>query len=311
VALVAFLLFLAVMWTAAPEGDPVAAGPAEPVSGAVFLSVGNEDDKASVRDRQESLEAEPERKPRPPERFRPASAKAEGNPTTAPLPPATPGRQDRGERVAAAPEDLPLSYLMKFHDMQAFHAFLEGLSDASPARPMSPIRIENLPGSVPEMQRLFESYRMEPFLFNPGRFNYLITGGFKLLRDKAAIDAYIARVGRYLREEQTNAAYAAIRSQMVDRARSREAIRRAISDDAEFDHMVLGLASPYLRRFFRKLEDDTARQVTELTGRPVAVGDIARIDCRFKNVNGVMVLVPWEACLGTGPDRRAVAIWRE
>jgi hypothetical protein len=259
-------------------------------------------------------EPEPsETPPRKPERFRPAAQRTDDADATAELPPATSGRPHDIRHIPAPPRELPLSYLMKFRNMTDFHAFLDTLP--SPARDdnrtMSLIRIEGLPQTEPDMRRLFQSYRMEPFLFNPDRFNYLITADGRLLRDPASIGSHIARLGRYLREDRPNAACSAIRNDAVERARRSSAIRDAITDPAEFDRMQLGLGSAHLARFFRKLEDDTARQLTELTGRSVAVEDIARIDCRFRDVNGAMVLVPWSACLGTGAGREPVRIWRE
>lgn len=314
VALAGFIVFLGLMSGFAPRQEPSPNAQAQVASAAVFISLAEDEPKEAEPDASEQpkLDPPPKSAPRRPERFRPATQQVDESSAVRELPAATPRALAAAESVATPPRDLPLSYLMKFRSMSEFHAFLDKLPDDDAGdRAMSLIRIEGLPRTVSEMRRLFQSYRMASFLFNPERFNYLITADQKLLRDRDAINAYIASVGRYLREDEPNAAYAAIRNEIINRIRSDEVIRKAITDEAEFARMKLGLASPHLSRFFRKLEDDTARQLSELTGRPVAVGDIARIDCRFKDVNGVMVLVPWRAYLGTGPERGPVTIWRQ
>jgi len=311
-ALAAFLLFLSMMHNAVPP-RPASLSTVRPPGAMVFVSLARRRGEAQKETpaKAPTDQTSGRRKPRPPERFRPSARRIEDASTTPKFPPAVKGRKRRGDTVIANPRPLPLSYLMKFRNMDEFHAFLDKLPDVrdDESRTMSLIRIEGLPSAVPEMRRLFESYRMEPFLFNPKRFNYLITADLKLLKERAAIRDYISAVGRYLREDEPNGAYLAIRDDIVGRARRKAPIVRAISDPTEFDRMHLGLASAYLTRFLRRLEADTARQLTELTGKSVKVGDIARIDCRFKDVNGVMVLVPWKAWLGSGPHR-PIQIWK-
>ena len=313
VAFLGFVVFLVLMAGARPARAPAEPSADGATSAAVFLSRTGDDAEPPEDAPDERQHPEPEQKqPRRPERFQPSASPVEDASTRTELPPAAAGRPKDAERVPVPPRDLPLSYLMKFQNLRDFHAFLEALPDPPDDAPaMSLIRIEGLPRSIGLMRRLFESYRMEPFLFNPDRFSYVITGDRRLLRDPAAVRSYVASVGRYLREAEPNAAYAAIRDECIRRARADPAIRRAITSPAEFDRMVLGLASMHLARFFRRLERDTAQQLGELTGKPVAVADIARIDCRFRSVNGVMVLVPWRAYLGTGADRAPLRIWKE
>jgi hypothetical protein len=248
-----------------------------------------------------------------PERFRPASTESEASRTRVDLPDAVAGRAAAGPAIPVPPRDLPLSYLMEFQSVSEFHAFLEELPEPADADSpkMSLIRIEGLPRTLHELRGLFESYWMEPFLFNPDRFNYLITADMELIRDRDAITNYISSVGRYLREDGGNAAYAAMRREYVDRARGISTIGEALGGQDEFGRMQLGLASPHLTRFLRRLEHDTAEQVSQLTGRTVAVGDIARIECGFREVNGAMVLVPQRAWLGVGPDKGPINIWHE
>jgi hypothetical protein len=314
VAMTGFVAFLLMMYAFTPPA-PVPSEPGgAPVSAAVFLLKADDvtEPEASEQKPAKPTSPPPQPKPREPERFRPARQRAETSRTAPPLPTAAPRPQKTAETLPVPPRDLPLSYLMQFADMAEFHAFLDQLPERdAPDRTMSLIRIEGLPQTVPAMRRLFESYRMQPFLFNPAKFNYLITADNRLLSEQDAIQHYVAQVGRYLREDPPNGASSAIRAEAIARARNDHAIRQALSDDTEFDRMQLGLASPHLGRFFQRLEDDTARQLAELTGTPVAVRDIARIDCRFREVNGSMVLVPWQAWLGNQPDRNPIAIWRE
>ena len=257
-------------------------------------------------------EAVMQHEPQEPERFRPSALKHKASPTAPKLPKARPRPTAGRQKVAAPPRDLPLSYLMKFQSMDEFHAFLDNLptEDESSRRTMSLIRIEGLPGTVTDLRRLFKSYRMEPFLFNPRRFNYLITSDLRVIHNPERIRSHVARVGRYLRGDGRNIAYDEVRRDLVKAARAKKRVTKVLTDASEFDRMELGLASPALARFFRKLEDDTARQLGKLLGRPVDVRDIARIDCRFKDVSGVMVLVPWKAYLGTQPERGGIAIWK-
>lgn len=313
IALAGFVGFLHVLQGFAPTGAASAPSVSEQASAALFASVVKQEEKKAPLE--QPPEPEPEElsqsEPRRPQRFRPSSVATDGRPTSAELPPAARGRPAVADEIPAQPKELPLSYLMKFRSIEEFHAFLDELPEVPDdgSATMSLIRIEGLPTTVPEMRRLFESYRMRPLLHNPKNFSYLITHDMKLLRDPESIQSYIASVGRYLRQDDRNGAYLALRDEWVTRARNEIEIFRAFRDPTEFERMELGLASPHLTRFFRKLEQDTARQLTELTGRPVAVRDLARIDCRFKIVNGVLVLVPWEAQIGTGPAGSSIRIW--
>ncbi len=315
IALAGFLVFLGIMRSQVPQVESSEHEVSKDTSPALFVSLLKDPPEEAKPAPADKPPVEPDRAepPRRPERFRPSVVRMEEEPTAVRMPPAAARPRSSATEVAVPPRDLPLSYLMKFQSMAEFHSFLEELPQSSEpgARTMSLIRIEGLPETVAKMRRLFESYRLEPFLFNPDRFNYIITSDLRLLRDPAAIRTYVSTVGRYLHEREPSAAYGLIRSEFVNRARRGDTIRQAITDEGEFDRMELGLASLHLSRFFRKLEQDTARQVSELTGRAVAVRDIARIDCRFKDVSGVMVLVPWRAYLGSDPGRSPISIWDE
>jgi len=312
IALIAFLAFLTAMDRHAPDPSGQVSRLAQAAGAAVFVSLADDQRKpepdapeqtAVARD----AAADARRKP---ERFRPSAQAVDGDPTRGELPALLPDRDFGAETVAVPPRDLPLSYLMKFRNMAEFHAFLDDLPDVgADESTMSLVRVEGLPRTAAELRRLFASYRMEPFLFNPQRFNYLVTSHLDLLTDQSAIRDYVASVGRYMKEDGPNPAYAAIRDEFVSRARTESAIQRTITDEGEYRRMQLGLASIHLSRFLRRLEEDTARQLTELTGRPISVRDIARVDCRFRDVNGAMVLVPWRAYLGSDPSRRPIAIW--
>lgn len=312
-AMIGFLVFLGLMQSRRPVDQKHRSdGPPEG-SAAIFVGATRgteEEDEEKQKAEEKKPVREAEKKPRRPERFRPSS-RSNDAPTRGPeFPPEAAGRPEGRKAVKAPPRDLPLSYLMKFNGMEDFHSFLDDLPETQDdARTMSLIRIEGLPRSEDRMRKLFESYRMQPFLFNPDRFNYLITGDMRLLKDKRAIDSYIARVGRYLRQQGENAAYDRVKEKFVEKARSNEGVRRTLAAAGEFERMHLGLASPHLTAFLRRLERDTVRQVSELTGRDVSVRDIARIDCRFREVNGALVLVPRQAHLGTGHDG-PVEIWR-
>jgi len=285
VAMAAFLMFLAFMQAHRPFALTRPGAAAVNPKASVFVSFAQEP-LPPERKPSDTPSAEPDvqRPPRPPERFRPSSSRASEASETIQLPPGSARRPGSGETVRVPPEELPLSYLMKFQSMEEFHSFLDKLPEEqdADAPAMSLIRIEGLPQTVSGMTALFESYRMHPFLFNPDRFNYLITSDLRLLTGKEAIERYVSAVGRYLREDEPNSAYAAIRDGLVERARRSAAIRKVITEETEFDRMQLGLASAYLTRFFRRLERDTARQVGELTGKRVEVRDLARIDCRAR-----------------------------
>lgn len=315
-AMVGFGVFLSLLhW----EGSAVQAraGSSKPhPAAAAFVGAARQQEPPPPEDRNnrpENAERKAEEKPRQPERFRPSSQENERAETVPEQPPAAGGRPRDVEQVSVPPRDLPLSYLMKFKGMQDFHSFLDDVQDRidPDARTMSLVRIEGLPDSVDELQRLFESYRMDPFLYNPDRFNYLVTGELELLRNRQAIQDYISRVGRFIREDESNPAYRAIKRRFVDRARQNSGIRKALGGDAEFGNMELGLASRQLTAFLHRLEKDTVRQVSELLGRSLSVEDMARIDCRFENVRGAVVLVPWRAYVATGDRRRPVDIWKQ
>ncbi len=315
IALTGCVIFLVLMWANVPSlprtesDDGYISHTAD-----VFLAREPEQTKPEAVPEEEPQPApvESERTPSRPERFRPAAKDAPERPTDLDVPPAA-ARTDRDTEVVPSPRrELPLSYLMNFEDINEFHSFLEKLpDDLDPDRTMSIIRIKGLPRTVSALRSLFESYHMEPFLFNPDRFNYLITDDGRLMRDRSTIRNYIAEVGRYLHEEGSNAAYDAIRNQAISAARADGTIRDAITDEAEFDRMQLGLASAHLGRFLRQLERDTARQVSELAGREIGAEDIARIDCRFEDVNGAMVLVPRTAWLGTQSGGESIQLWQE
>lgn len=246
------------------------------------------------------------------DRFRASTAKVESAPAAPALPAPAARKVAAAETLDASVRDKPLGYLNQFKDMTDFHTFLDKLPREQDrnARTMSLIRVEGLPATVADLRRLLQSYRIEPFLFNPARFNYLITQDCRLLKDPQSIQTHVAQFGRYLRGETGNIAYRELRREFIAQARAQREIAAAITDPSEFDRMELGLASAELTRFFRKLESDTAAQLSEVTGKPVAVNDISRIDCRFRNVNGAMVLVPFQAWIGTDPGRGAISVSR-
>jgi len=307
VALVAFLAFLRLMAAYAPARGEVRHAAVVPAG--VFAAVARSGHSPNVSEADENVpETQTESDPRRPERFRPASDLAEQEPSRADLPVPLPGRPPGRERITVQ-GDLPLSYLMKFRGIEEFHTFLESLTEDPDAPTMARIRIEGLPESRAALLRLLRSYRMEPFLFNPDRFNYIVTSDLQILRDERSIANYVSTVGRYLQEDGPNPAYAALRDDMARRAEGSLDVVAVLGDRTEFARMKLGLASPHLSRFLRRLERDTARQLTELTGRPVAVSDIARIDCRFREVNGAMVLVPWKAWLSESGSE--MVLWRD
>lgn len=307
-ALGAFVLFLGLMTAYAPApGEPRHAAAAVPAG--VFAAVARNEHSPDVPKIDEEVpetQAEPE--PRRPERFRPSSDPAVEQPARAALPAPSPGRPPGRERIPVQ-SDLPLSYLMKFPSIEAFHTFLGSLPEDRDAPTMARIRIEGLPESPAALRRLLRSYHMEPFLFNPDRFNYIVTSDLKILHDERSIANYVSTVGRYLEGEGANAAYASLRDDMARRVEDSPDVAATLGDRAEFASMRLGLASPHLTRFLRRLEQDTARQLTELTGGPIAVRDLSRIDCRFREVNGVMVLVPWRAWIGE--RGKEIALWRQ
>jgi hypothetical protein len=314
-AMIAFLIFLGVMQSRKPPPPEPDAERTSRGATAVFVGATRGDPpEERKRDKppEETEVEEASRQPRRPEQFRPES-RQNARPSRGPdLPEETRGRPAERATVTVPPRDLPLSYLMKFRGMEDFHSFLDDLPPQSgDGRTMSLIRIEGLPRTEVRMRKLFESYRMRPFLFNPDRFNYLITSDLRLLRDKRAIQDYIVRMGRYLRQNGENRAYERVKAEFVNRARSEKAIRQTLAGAGEFTRMQLGLASPHLTAFLRRLEEDTLRQVSELTGRALSIKDIARIDCRFREVNGALVLVPWQAYLGSSEGVEPVRIWRE
>jgi hypothetical protein len=311
IAMIGFLIFLGLLSFAPPTDS--SGGSVAPGAGVLFGGKTRKETESSAKSPQDETPPESSRAkaPRRPERFRPSAGSNETATRGGPLPAATREPAD-APQISLPPEDLPLSYLARFRSMEDFHSFLDELPDRreDDASTMSLVRIEGLPRSEEGLRRLFESYRMEPFLFNPDRFNYLITSGGELLRSKKAIQSYIARVGRYVREDEPNAAYEGIRRRMIARARGRQSITSAITEPGEFERMELGVASRHFGRYCRRLERDTARQLTELTGNDVKVKDIARIDCRFRQVGGAMVLVPWKAYLGTRRPHGPIRIWR-
>lgn len=280
----------------------------------LFVSMRSNDkpDKRPTQGQAPRAEPIKEKAPRKPQRFRPSATRSKSKRTPPELPPAVPSRPSSLELVHIPQRELPLSYLMKFKSLEEFHSFLDKLPEQKThPETMSLIRIEGLPRTIEEMKRLFESYDMKPFLFNPYRFNYIITSELKLLCDRSSIADYIVRVGRYLTEERPNQAYSAIRQEMIKHARANKAITERITEPEEFERMLLGLASANLNKFFRRLERDTARQLSELLGKTIRLRDISRIDCRFRNVNGAMVLVPWQAYLGDDPTQKPVKIWKD
>jgi len=315
-ALAGFVFFVAIL----PHSPPQESEPdrKQSASGAAAL-VGASMQKKKPQPEEETTRKEPQettekarRKPRSPEQFRPTTRRSEDSSTLPEQPMATTGRPEDRQEIALPPKDLPLSYLTKFQNMEDFHSFLDEVqAEVDPeARTMSLIRIEGLPRSTEKLRRLMESYHMRPFLFNPGRFNYLIKEDLELLKSQSAIKGYIARVGRYIRADGANRAYEEIKSGFVEKALNQEDLREILGA-GEFQDMELGLASPQLTAFLHRVEKDTVRQVSELTGRPVSREEIARIDCRYKTVNGAVVLVPWRAYLGTGSARNPIDIWKD
>ncbi len=247
--------------------------------------------------------------PARPERFRPSATPADES-TAADLPSPVGGRSHVNKTVTVPAEPLPLSYLMHFKSLDEFHGFLDNLPPAGDDPTMSLVHIDGLPGTVEDLRRLFASYRMDPFLFNPEKFNYVVTSDGSLLDDRKAIARFIAAVGRYLHNDRPGPAWQSLRDEMVEDLRSRRGIVRRFGSGDEFDYMKLALASPSMNRFFARLETDTASQITRLLGRTVRRQDIARIDCRFRRVGESMVLVPWTAHLGRG-EPRSVRLWDE